>query len=229
MWASTCCSRRCVNCRRSCASARPLVRRCSRPGPADLAAFDATPFEQVKVVILGQDPYHGRGQAHGLSFSVQPGVPVPPSLLNIYKEIEGDLGLPRASGPRLPDALGAARRAAAQCSAATGGGGQGRRPSGTWLGGFHPPRGGCAQPRTRRPGVPALGGLRAAEGQGHRYRPPPRAEVASSVAAVGPSGLAAVISPWPTSIWQRRGQAPIDWSLPPRSALGRAGRSRRRQ
>ena len=62
------------------------------PGPQIFAAFDATPFEQVKVVILGQDPYHGRGQAHGLSFSVAPGVPVPPSLLNIYKEIESDLG-----------------------------------------------------------------------------------------------------------------------------------------
>jgi uracil-DNA glycosylase len=65
------------------------------PGPQMFAAFDATPFEQVKVVILGQDPYHGSGQAHGLSFSVMPGVPVPPSLLNIYKEIESDLGIPR--------------------------------------------------------------------------------------------------------------------------------------
>ena len=65
------------------------------PGPQIFAAFDATPFDATKVVILGQDPYHGRGQAHGLSFSVQPGVPVPPSLLNIYKEIERDLGLPR--------------------------------------------------------------------------------------------------------------------------------------
>ena len=65
------------------------------PGHDIFAAFDATPFEQVKVVILGQDPYHGFGQAHGLCFSVQPGVPVPPSLLNIYKEIESDLGLPR--------------------------------------------------------------------------------------------------------------------------------------
>ena len=65
------------------------------PGPQIFSAFDATPFEQVKVVILGQDPYHGRGQAHGLSFSVQPGVPIPPSLLNIYKEIERDLGIAR--------------------------------------------------------------------------------------------------------------------------------------
>ena len=65
------------------------------PGPNIFAAFDATPFDQVKVVVLGQDPYHGPGQAHGLCFSVQPGVDVPPSLLNIYKEIERDLGLRR--------------------------------------------------------------------------------------------------------------------------------------
>lgn len=65
------------------------------PGPQIFAAFDATPYDQVKVVILGQDPYHGLGQAHGLCFSVLPGVPVPPSLLNIYKEIEGDLGIAR--------------------------------------------------------------------------------------------------------------------------------------
>lgn len=65
------------------------------PGPQIFAAFDATPFDQVKVVVLGQDPYHGPGQAHGLCFSVLPGVPVPPSLLNIYKEIGAELGLPR--------------------------------------------------------------------------------------------------------------------------------------
>ncbi len=63
-------------------------------GPQIFAAFDATAFEQVKVVILGQDPYHGEGQAHGLCFSVPPGVPVPPSLQNIYKEIARDLGIP---------------------------------------------------------------------------------------------------------------------------------------
>ncbi len=55
-------------------------------------AFEWTPYEQVKVVILGQDPYHGPHQAHGLSFSVQPGVKVPPSLQNIYKELQADLG-----------------------------------------------------------------------------------------------------------------------------------------
>ncbi len=56
------------------------------------AALDATPFDAVEVVILGQDPYHGPGQAHGLCFSVLPGVPVPPSLDNIFKEIGRDLG-----------------------------------------------------------------------------------------------------------------------------------------
>jgi uracil-DNA glycosylase len=55
-------------------------------------AFNQTPFQQVKVVILGQDPYHGDGQAHGLCFSVQEGIKIPPSLLNIYKEMETDLG-----------------------------------------------------------------------------------------------------------------------------------------
>lgn len=60
-------------------------------------ALDLTPLDQVKVVILGQDPYHGEGQAHGLCFSVQPGVRTPPSLVNIYKEMEADLGIPRAS------------------------------------------------------------------------------------------------------------------------------------
>ena len=56
-------------------------------------ALDATPLEQVRVVILGQDPYHGEGQAHGLCFSVKPGVRPPPSLINIYKEMKNDLGL----------------------------------------------------------------------------------------------------------------------------------------
>jgi uracil-DNA glycosylase len=57
-------------------------------------AFNSTPFDAVRVVILGQDPYHGPGQAHGLCFSVRLGVPTPPSLVNIFKEISSDLGLP---------------------------------------------------------------------------------------------------------------------------------------
>ncbi|KQZ49659.1 uracil-DNA glycosylase [Rhizobium sp. Root149] len=59
-------------------------------------ALDLTPLDQVKVVILGQDPYHGAGQAHGLCFSVQPGIRIPPSLVNIYKEMQSDLGIPPA-------------------------------------------------------------------------------------------------------------------------------------
>ncbi len=61
------------------------------PGPQIFSAFDHTPFEQTKVVILGQDPYHGAGQAHGLCFSVNKGVNVPPSLQNIYKELLQDI------------------------------------------------------------------------------------------------------------------------------------------
>ncbi len=64
------------------------------PGQQIFAAFDACPFEQVRVVILGQDPYHEPGQAHGLCFSVNDGVQFPPSLQNIFKEIESDLGVP---------------------------------------------------------------------------------------------------------------------------------------
>ena len=64
------------------------------PGRQIFAAFDATPFDQVKVVILGQDPYHGPGQANGLCFSVNDGIPYPPSLVNIFKEVHDDTGAP---------------------------------------------------------------------------------------------------------------------------------------
>lgn len=64
------------------------------PASKIFAAFDACPFDKVKVVILGQDPYHGPGQANGLCFSVSPGIAMPPSLINIFKEIESDLGKP---------------------------------------------------------------------------------------------------------------------------------------
>ncbi len=93
----------------------PLAAEFSSPYMADLKAFlleqkqegkrifpkgadyfralDLTPLDEVRVVILGQDPYHGEGQAHGLCFSVQPGVRIPPSLVNIYKEMQADLGI----------------------------------------------------------------------------------------------------------------------------------------
>jgi uracil-DNA glycosylase len=63
------------------------------PGPLIFNAFKQTPFDRVKVVLIGQDPYHNKGQAHGLSFSVPDGVPKPPSLNNIFKELKNDLGI----------------------------------------------------------------------------------------------------------------------------------------
>ena len=71
------------------------------PGSQIFRAFELTPVDQVKVVILGQDPYHGPGQAHGLSFSVPVGVTAPPSLKNIFKEIETDLGVQMSGCPNL--------------------------------------------------------------------------------------------------------------------------------
>ena len=76
-------------------------KRIFPPGSQIFKAFDLTPLDQVKVVILGQDPYHGPGQAHGLSFSVPEGVPAPPSLKNIFKEIESDLGVRMSGYPDL--------------------------------------------------------------------------------------------------------------------------------
>ncbi len=71
------------------------------PGSCMFNAFDHCPFDKVKVVILGQDPYHEPGQAHGLCFSVQDGTPFPPSLVNIFKEIQNDLGKPIPSSGNL--------------------------------------------------------------------------------------------------------------------------------
>lgn len=75
---------------------RTAGKRIFPKGSDYFRALDLTPPEKVRVVILGQDPYHGEGQAHGLSFSVKPGVRIPPSLVNIYKELQGDLGIPPA-------------------------------------------------------------------------------------------------------------------------------------
>lgn len=68
--------------------------KCYPPGHLIFNAFNLCPFDKVKVVIIGQDPYHEPGQAHGLSFSVNDGIPFPPSLINIFKEISNDLGTP---------------------------------------------------------------------------------------------------------------------------------------
>lgn len=82
-------------------------KRCPKPvyppGPLIFAALDTTPFPEVKIVILGQDPYHGPNQAHGLCFSVNEGIPHPPSLQNIFKELNMDMGIPYPkSGNLLP-------------------------------------------------------------------------------------------------------------------------------
>jgi uracil-DNA glycosylase len=71
------------------------------PGHQIFAALDKTPFQKVKVVLLGQDPYHGPGQAHGLSFSVKDGQKLPPSLQNIFKELRSDLGIPMSGSGNL--------------------------------------------------------------------------------------------------------------------------------
>ena len=76
-------------------------RKVFPPGSQIFRAFELTPLHSVKVVILGQDPYHGPGQAHGLSFSVPENVPAPPSLKNIFKEIEADLGVAMSGYPNL--------------------------------------------------------------------------------------------------------------------------------
>ncbi len=68
--------------------------QCFPPGKQIFASFDWCPFDKLKVVIIGQDPYHGFGQANGLCFSVNDGIALPPSLINIFKEIESDLGIP---------------------------------------------------------------------------------------------------------------------------------------
>jgi uracil-DNA glycosylase len=72
---------------------KEMGKRIFPKGSEYFRALDLTPLSNVKVVILGQDPYHGAGQAHGLCFSVQPGVRIPPSLVNIYKELQSDLGI----------------------------------------------------------------------------------------------------------------------------------------
>jgi len=69
-------------------------QRCFPPGKEIFAAFEHSPFDKTKIVIIGQDPYHGPGQAHGLCFSVRDGIPFPPSLINIFKEVASDMHVP---------------------------------------------------------------------------------------------------------------------------------------
>lgn len=188
------------------------------PAARIFAAFDATPFDAVKVVILGQDPYHGPGQAHGLCFSVLPGVPVPPSLENIFKELQRDLGLARPDhGCLLPWAQRGVLLLNAvltveqgQAGAHQGKGWEGftdhvvdvlnREREGLvfllW-GSYAQAKGKVIDPRRHRvlkaPHPSPLSAHRGFIGCGHF-------SAANQYLA-------------------QRGQAPVDWSLPPRSAL----------
>jgi len=186
------------------------------------AAFDATPFDAVKVVILGQDPYHGPGQAHGLCFSVQPGVAVPPSLDNMFKELERDLGIPRPDhgcllpwarqGVLLLNAVLTVEEGRAGAHANKGWEGftdhvvetLAREREGLvfllW-GSYAQRKGAVIDPRRHRvlkaPHPSPLSAHRGFIGCGHF--------------SAANASLA------------RRGLAPIDWALPPRSALGPDG------
>ncbi|MGO4221287.1 uracil-DNA glycosylase [Lysobacter sp. TAF61] len=188
------------------------------PGPNIFAAFDATPFDDVKVVILGQDPYHGHGQAHGLCFSVLPGVPVPPSLLNIFKEIERDLGVARPDhGCLLPWA----RRGVLLLNAVlTVEEGRAGAHQGKGWEGFTDHV--VDTLNREREGLVFLlwGSYAQAKGKvidsrRHRVlRAPHPSPLSAHRGFLGSGHFSAT-----NEYLQRRGQAGIDWSLPPRAAL----------
>ena len=182
--------------------------------PAD-RVFNAlwlTPFEDVRVIVLGQDPYHGPGQAMGLSFSVPPGVPPPPSLVNIFKELGTDLGLPTpASGDLTPWAERGVLLLNAVLTVAP-------RAAGSHAGraGSSSPIGSCASSPTAGKGWSSSSGAgthsRRARSSTARAitcsRPPtpPRSRPAASSAAV--------TSPGRTYCSRPEGRAPVDWRLP---------------
>ena len=189
------------------------------PGPSIFAAFDATPFDRVKVVVLGQDPYHGPGQAHGLCFSVQPGVDVPPSLLNIYKEIERDVGVRRPDhGCLLPWARQGVLllNAVLTVEAGKAGSHQGKG----WEGFTDH----VVETLNReREGLVFLlwGSYAQAKGKvidprRHKVLKAPHPSPLSAHRGFMGCGHFSAANEYLT----RRGQAPIDWALPPRSALG---------
>ena len=188
------------------------------PGPRIFAALDATPFDAVKVVILGQDPYHGPRQAHGLSFSVPPGVAVPPSLDNIFKELQRDLGFARPDhGCLLPWAQRGVLLLNAVLTVEEGRAGshQGRG----WEGFTDH----IVDTLNReREGVVFLlwGSYAQAKGkviepQRHRVLKAPHPSPLSAHRGFLGCGHFSAANDY----LQRQGRAPIDWSLPPRAAL----------
>ena len=192
------------------------------PGPQIFAALDATPFDAAKVVILGQDPYHGAGQAHGLCFSVQPGVPVPPSLDNIFKELQRDLGVARPDhGCLLPWARQGVLLLNAVLTVEDGRAGA---HAGKGWEGFTDH---IVETLNReREGLVFLlwGSYAQAKGkvidpQRHRVLKAPHPSPLSALRGyIGCGHFSAA-----NQYLSRRGQAPIDWALPARAALESAG------
>ena len=188
------------------------------PGPRIFGALEATPFDATRVVVLGQDPYHGAGQAHGLCFSVQPGVRVPPSLDNIFKELQNDLGVPppnhgclegwAAQGVLLLNAVLTVEEGRAGAHAGKGWEGftdhvvetLAREREGLvfllW-GSYAQKKGAMIYPRRHRV-----------------LRAPHPSPLSAHRGFLGCGHFSA------TNAWlSRRGQAPIDWALPPAAAL----------
>ena len=188
------------------------------PGPEIFAAFDATPFDETRVVILGQDPYHGPGQAHGLCFSVEPGTPTPPSLQNIYKELQRDLGIaPPDHGCLLP---WAEQGVLLLNSVLTVEDGRAGAHAGKGWEGFtdHVVE---TLAREREGLVFLLWGAYAQKkgamidtGRHRVLRAPHPSPLSAHRGFLGCGHFSA------TNAWlSRRGQAPIDWALPPAAAL----------
>ncbi|MCJ0826460.1 uracil-DNA glycosylase [Luteimonas sp. 50] len=191
------------------------------PGPRIFAALDATPFDAARVVILGQDPYHGAGQAHGLCFSVPPGVPIPPSLDNIFKELQRDLGVARPDhGCLLPWARQGVLLLNAVLTVEDGRAGA---HAGKGWEGFTDH---IVETLNReREGLVFLlwGSYAQAKGkvidpQRHRVlKAPHPSPLSAHRGFIGCGHFSAA-----NQYLARHGQAPIDWALPPRAALGEA-------
>jgi uracil-DNA glycosylase len=189
------------------------------PPPANIfGALDATPFDRVKVVVLGQDPYHGAGQAHGLSFSVPPGVAVPPSLDNIFKELQRDLGIARPDhGCLLPWAQQGVLLLNAVLTVEEGRAGA---HAGKGWEGFTDHV--VDVLNRERDGLVFLlwGSYAQAKGKmidtaRHRVlKAPHPSPLSAHRGFIGCGHFSAA-----NAYLQRRGAAPIDWSLPPRAAL----------
>ena len=193
-------------------------KRIYPPGGEIFAALDATPLPAVKAVILGQDPYHGPGQAHGLCFSVRPGVPVPPSLVNIFTEIERDLGIARPDHGCLTP--WAQRGVLLLNAVLTVQDGRAGAHQGKGWEGFTDAV--IAALDRQREGVVFLLWGSYAQAKGHLIDPrrhdllkaPHPSPLSAHRGFIGCGHFSAC-----NHALEQRGVAPIDWSLPPRSAL----------